>query len=418
LKLNTHAWGKRPFDVALSIILLLVSSPILMIGYICSGFSLKRIPRLGRGLVIFDELSFDTNKRLGGRVLKCLHLQRIPVLLNIVKGDMSFVGPLPKSPTDFSTQDPAFHDRYSVPPGLISLWWIRRRANIDYETELMTDKEYVANYGLKSDIGICLRAIPAVLYGDKVSATADKVTLLGITFDNLDMSQAIDKILEWLHSETSKQVCFVNADCVNIAYRDETYLKVLESADLCLADGIGLKLAGKLLSQEITQNLCGTDMFPRLCQSISGTDVTLFLLGARPEAVEGLHKWIIEQYPEVQVCGCQHGYFKPEEEKEIVLRIKDSGVLLLLVAFGVPKQDIWIRENLKQTGVRVAMGVGGLFDFYSGAIPRAPLWMREIGMEWLYRLIQEPGRMWKRYLVGNVVFMWRVFKSKFFPENR
>ena len=101
-------------------------------------------------------------------------------------------------------------------------------------------------------------------------------------------------------------------------------------------------------------------MFPRLCQSISGTDVTLFLLGARPEAVEGLHKWIIEQYPEVQVCGFQHGYFKPEEETEIVQRIKDSGVQLLLVAFGVPKQDIWIRRKFKRDRGQSSHGSWGV----------------------------------------------------------
>ena len=278
--------------------------------------------------------------------------------------------------------------------------------------------QYVENHGFWSDIGICLRAIPAILYGDKVPVTHDKLTLLGIPIDNLTMATAIETILEWLNNEGSRQICFVNADCVNITYKNKAYLEVLRKADLCLADGIGLKLAGKILNQEIAQNLCGTDMFPRLCQSISGTDLTLFLLGARPEAVEGVDKWIRENYPEVRVCGFQHGYFQPEEEAGIIKRIKDSEAKLLLVAFGVPMQDIWIHEHLKETGVRVAMGVGGFFDFYSGRIPRAPLWMREIGMEWLYRLIQEPGRMWKRYLIGNVLFLWRVLKERICPKDR
>jgi N-acetylglucosaminyldiphosphoundecaprenol N-acetyl-beta-D-mannosaminyltransferase len=172
-------------------------------------------------------------------------------------------------------------------------------------------------------------------------------------------------------------------------------------------------LAGKILGKEIAQNLCGTDMFPRLCERISGKDTRLFLLGARPEVVEGVVRWINDHYPRVKVCGYQHGYFQPNEESDIIKRIKDSNSDLLLVAFGVPKQDMWINQHLQETGAKVAMGVGGLFDFYSGRIPRSPLWMREIGMEWLYRLIQEPGRMWKRYLIGNGLFLWRVLKERF-----
>ncbi|MDD3471568.1 MAG: WecB/TagA/CpsF family glycosyltransferase, partial [Syntrophaceae bacterium] len=99
-------------------------------------------------------------------------------------------------------------------------------------------------------------------------------------------------------------------------------------------------------------------------------------------------------------------------------KIKDSGAHLLLVAFGAPRQDLWINEHLDETNAKVAIGVGGLFDFYSGRIPRAPVWMREIGMEWLYRLLQEPGRLWKRYLIGNGIFLSRVIWEKFFPKNR
>lgn len=416
--MRSAEWRKRSFDLPVSVVLSLALAPLIIIGYVLSGCSFKRTTRWGQFRATFDELSFGANNEMVGKIVRKLHLTRLPVLLNIVKGDMSFVGPLPKSPGDINLCDGEISKRCLVRPGLISLWWIRRRANIDYETEYVVDMQYVENLGFWSDVAICLQAIPAILYGEKVPVTHDKVTLLGITINNITMGVAIETIFEWLNNETSKQICFVNADCVNIAHNNKAYMKVLGDADLCLADGIGLKLAGKFLSQGIAQNLCGTDVFPRLCQSISGTDVTLFLLGARSEAVEGVVDWIHVHYPGIKVCGYQHGYFQPEEESIIIQRIKNSGAQLLLVAFGVPKQDMWIHEHLKESGVRVAMGVGGLFDFYSGRIPRAPLWMREIGMEWLYRLIQEPGRMWKRYLVGNVVFMWRVFKAKFFPENR
>jgi N-acetylglucosaminyldiphosphoundecaprenol N-acetyl-beta-D-mannosaminyltransferase len=415
---NIFSWGKRFFDLIISIILLLVFSPIMAVGYLLSGCSFRRTQRFGQWSVIYDELSFFTNKGMGCRIVKRLHIARFPVLLNIVKGDMSFVGPLPASPGDLSLRERAVRKRYSVRPGLISPWWIRRRANIDYGTELDLDSQYVENHGMLGDFGICLRAIPAILYGDGVSTAPDQITMLGIPINNLTMSEAINTILEWLSDEGPRQICFVNADCANIAYRNIDYLEVFQGADLCLADGIGLKLGGKLLSKDIVQNVNGTDMFPMLCESFAGTGRKLFLLGARPGVPEGVTEWIKDHYPEVQICGWRDGYFRPEDESEIIQRINDSGAHLLLVALGSPRQDLWIREHLKETGVRVAMGVGGLFDFYSGRIPRAPLWMREIGMEWLYRLIQEPGRLWKRYLIGNGLFLSRVLWERFFPKNR
>jgi len=114
----------------------------------------------------------------------------------------------------------------------------------------------------------------------------------------------------------------------------------------------------------------------------------------------------------LSVRGHRDGYFTPEELPSVLEAIRDSGAAVLLVAFGVPKQESWIRDHLKETGAKVAIGVGGLLDFYSGRIPRAPEWMREMGMEWLYRFWQEPRRMWRRYFIGNVVFLTRVFRDR------
>jgi N-acetylglucosaminyldiphosphoundecaprenol N-acetyl-beta-D-mannosaminyltransferase len=404
---------KRFFDLGLSSVLLITFSPFIIVGFVASGFSLKRIPRVGLDQSNFDEFSFSKENSCPDSIVSKLCHSRCPVLFNIIKGDMSFVGPLPKSPDDpfFSSEE--MSARCVVRPGLISLWWIRRRANIDYENEFIADMEYVEKHDFWSDVLICLRAIPLIFYGSKGSIRRDCVTLLGITLNNLTMSEAVENILHWLNYETSKQVCFVNADCVNIAHQNKQYLEVLQKADLSLADGIGLKLAGKLLRQEIAQNLCGTDMFPRICERLSGSDLKMYLLGARPEAVEGVVRWVSAHYPQVHVSGYHHGYFLAEQEPGIIKNIRESGAQLLLVAFGVPNQDIWIRKHMTQTGARVAMGVGGLFDFYSGRIPRAPLWVREIGMEWVYRLVQEPGRMWKRYLIGNFIFLWHVLRERF-----
>ncbi len=410
--------SKRIFDLTLAVFFTILLFPLMLLGWLLSGRSLIRTPRLGKWGITFNELSFPVSESFPGRIVRILHISRLPVLINIIRGDMSFVGPLPASPGDFSLQQKAVRKRYNVRPGIISLWWIRRRANIDYGAQLEVDMEYVQTHSLVTDLGICLRAIPAILYGEAIIEAPKKLEILRIRIDNFTMAESIETILQWLGELRSRQICFVNADCANIAYRSPDYLNVLNDSTLCLADGIGLKIAGKLLGQEIAQNVNGTDMFPLLCKSLDQTDFGLFLLGARPEVVEGVANWVHGNYPDLKLCGYHHGYFNSDEEPEIIRKIKNSGAHLLLVALGAPGQDIWISRHLDETGVRVAMGVGGLFDFYSGRISRAPVWVREIGMEWFYRFLQEPGRLWKRYFVGNSVFLSRVLREKLFSREK
>ncbi len=240
-----------------------------------------------------------------------------------------------------------------------------------------------------------------------------RMNLLGLPVDNVTMPEATDYILQCLEGKEPCQVCFVNADCANISYRDSEYRGILQAADFVFADGIGMKIAGKFFAEEIRGNVNGTDLFPLLCQSLAGTGKGIFLLGAKPGIAEAVSQWIRKHHPGVLISGHQHGYFPKEEEAAVVRRIADSGAALLLVAYGAPLQEKWIMKHLKETGVTVAMGVGGLFDFYSSRIPRAPFWMRKTGMEWVYRLYQEPRRMWKRYLIGNFVFMGHVLMERF-----
>jgi N-acetylglucosaminyldiphosphoundecaprenol N-acetyl-beta-D-mannosaminyltransferase len=406
------AWTKRAVDVAVSGSLIILFSPLLVLGLLATGASFRRTRLLGKWAEPFDALSFDTSRNRIGRAIELFHVHNIPILINIFKGDMSFIGPLPVSPHHEDFRERERRKRFGVRPGLISPWWIRKRANIDYGAESEVDAEYVETQGLLNDLSIALRAIPAVFYGESAPVAPDLLTVLGIPIDNVTMGEALDILMKWLSEQTPRQVCFVNADCANIAYRRDDYLKTLREADLCLADGIGLKLAGKILGRPVKQNVNGTDLFPRLCERLAGTGLRLCLLGAGPGVAEGVEQWVGRSFPEVTVCGAHHGYFTPDEEPEVIRRIRGSRADILLVALGAPKQDLWIRAHLAETGVKVAMGVGGLFDFYSGRVSRAPLWMREIGMEWLYRLIQEPGRLWKRYLVGNGLFLWRVLRER------
>jgi N-acetylglucosaminyldiphosphoundecaprenol N-acetyl-beta-D-mannosaminyltransferase len=403
---------KRALDFCLALALIVITLPVTGCIVLLSRLRdrqplLRRTRRAGRWCEPFDELSFSGSPRL---------FRAIPALVNILKGDMSFVGPRAVSPGELTPRERQARKRYSARPGLVCLWWIRQRANIAYSVEAASDVEYVESQTIGGDFGIALRAIPALLYGEGVAVSEDVVSILGISLDNMTMSDAIEWIVARAAGNSPGQICFVNADCANLVSRNPDYMAVLRDSQLALADGIGMKLAGKLLGREIRQNVNGTDLFPRLCESLSGTGAGIFLLGARPGFAEKVRDWIVERYPSTLVSGYHDGYFSAEEEPEVIREIARSRAAILLVAFGSPRQDLWIHRHLAATGVKVAMGVGGLFDFYSGRIPRAPLWMREVGAEWLYRFYQEPRRMWRRYFVGNAIFLWRVVRARHSPN--
>ncbi|MCC7386909.1 MAG: WecB/TagA/CpsF family glycosyltransferase [Deltaproteobacteria bacterium] len=238
------------------------------------------------------------------------------------------------------------------------------------------------------------------------------VHILGVRIDNLTMEEALARILERVAEKRATQVSFVNADCLNIASRDPAYRAALAKSDLVFPDGSGCRLAGSVLGSPVRDNVNGTDLFPLLLDRLRPVRARIFLLGARPGVAEIVAEWIRSRHPELTVVGAEHGYFDAREEPAIADRIRSSHADVLLVAFGVPRQELWIQKLLSGEQTCVALGVGGLFDFFSGRIPRAPAWLRSLGLEWTYRLAQEPRRMWRRYLIGNFTFMSRVLAER------
>jgi N-acetylglucosaminyldiphosphoundecaprenol N-acetyl-beta-D-mannosaminyltransferase len=400
----------RALDLVVCIGLLPALGAILAISCVASlacGGGLRSADYLGRDRRTFRLYHLDFGKREAPRWL-C----RLPVLLNVLGGDLGLVGPRPLRPQDAPRRSPQFWTRSSVRPGLISLFWLRQRTNIAFATELATDVEYAEQKSIRTDLGIALRAAPAALYGGEVLAAPSLVRILGVRIHNLLLNDAVDEIVRRSAMSNPVQVCFVNAGCLNSAYREPRYFEVLERAFLVLADGIGLKLAGRLLQRPIRQNVNGTDLFPHLCAALARSASRVFLLGGRPGVAAAVAGWMGRYAPGLAVCGFHHGYFQPQEENAVIAEIAASQADVLLVAFGSPRQDQWISGHLACLNVRVAMGVGGLFDFYSGLMPRAPQWVRELGLEWAYRFLQEPRRMWRRYLIGNFLFLYRVGRQR------
>jgi N-acetylglucosaminyldiphosphoundecaprenol N-acetyl-beta-D-mannosaminyltransferase len=234
------------------------------------------------------------------------------------------------------------------------------------------------------------------------------IEIRGLRLLNLALEDSVAAIESAVLSGSKTHIAFVNADCVNIAANDATYRESLASMDWVFVDGIGMRIAGWLLNQPVRDNVNGTDLFPRLCEALARHGRSLYLLGGRPGVAEAAADWALARFPGLQIAGSHDGYFDADDTDAVVAEIQGTHPDVLLVAMGVPVQEAWMARHARSTGATVTLGVGGLFDYYSGRIPRAPFWMRRLGLEWTFRLLQEPGRLWRRYLVGNIVFLARV----------
>jgi N-acetylglucosaminyldiphosphoundecaprenol N-acetyl-beta-D-mannosaminyltransferase len=228
-----------------------------------------------------------------------------------------------------------------------------------------------------------------------------RVDILGIPVDRLTADQAVDRVRAFLRERRTAHVVTVNPEFVMTARGDPRFREVLAGSDLALADGIGIVWASRLLGHPLTERVAGVDIVPRLACAAAAEGGGVFLLGAAPGVAERAARVLTGlPCPEARspiVVGTHAGSPAPEEADDIVARIRAAQPALLLVAFGSPRQDLWIAQYRQRLGVPVMMGVGGTFDFLTGVQRRAPAPVRRAGLEWLWRLALEPGR-WRRQL--------------------
>ena len=203
----------------------------------------------------------------------------------------------------------------------------------------------------------------------------------------------------------------VNAAKIVGANRDERLKHVLLEADLVTADGMSVVWASRLFGRALRERVTGIDLFERLVEHAAHRGLSLYFLGALEESVRQTVELFAIRHPKLRIAGYRNGYFAMSDSGAVADAIKASNADLLFVAMGSPAQEYWIASNLVRTGVCFALGVGGSFDHVSGRVARAPRWMQRLGLEWFHRLIHEPRRLWKRYFVGNLRFMWLVAKQ-------
>lgn len=231
--------------------------------------------------------------------------------------------------------------------------------------------------------------------------------LFGLPLLNASTEEALDLAF----CGRRRRIAFVNADCANIASRDKRYKAALETADLLLPDGAGVALAGKMQGLSFAENLNGTDLFPHLCRRAAREGKSIFLLGGEPGVAELAATAAQDLAPGLHIAGVRHGFFRVDEADDVVDQINASGADILLVGLGAPRQDVWLANLDGVLAPNIRMGVGGLFDYYSGRIPRAPLAFRRARSEWVWRLLMEPRRLAARYLIGNPVFVARAMSD-------
>ena len=232
--------------------------------------------------------------------------------------------------------------------------------------------------------------------------------VFGVPFFCGTMDEALSQIGRMVNEKRSHHVAFINAHCLNIAYKNQAYKQILKECSAVFADGIGARIGAKMLGTDVEENVNGTDMFPLLAQK----PYRIYLLGGAPGVAATALKKAKLLNGKAEFAGCADGFFKDKSEAEVFAEIAGLNIDIILVAMGVPRQEEWIHRNLDKLPGCVAIGVGGLLDFVSERIPRAPMWMRKCNIEWCFRLYCEPKRLFKRYIIGNPLFIGRVLWSK------
>lgn len=302
------------------------------------------------------------------------------------------------------------------PRGVLSPVEVRLRMGIPYADLQAVEEEYLAHRSLKTDAGLLVRTLIACALSPSATAKpARRPFVVSAEVDNLSIEEAKRLIWEAPSGSRARMLYFVHAHALNLARFNRGYADVLAQADALFPDGIGIRMAARLLGVSLRHNLNGTDLFPILCAEAAERGVPIVLIGGAPGVAAECARRMQAANPGLQTPVVAPGFFANEAEAQrCVEQVKALGRCLVLVGMGSPKQEQWSAQHLRECAGATVLTVGGLFDFYSGRVRRAPIFWRETGLEWAYRMFQEPRRLAKRYLLGNPLFMALALEQRLF----
>lgn len=239
-----------------------------------------------------------------------------------------------------------------------------------------------------------------------------RIEILNTIIDVLDMKQTIDLVEKYVQKKIPLHLAGVNADKINELNKNKKLKQIVNSCGIINADGASVVMASRFLKKPLPERVAGIDLMQKLIALSEKKGYSIYLLGAKQEVVEKTAKVLARQYPKLKIAGIHNGYFKQNDWPDISMELKNIKPDFIFVGITSPLKE-YLVEYLQDDGNKgVFMGVGGSFDVISGMIPRAPAWVQKLNLEWLFRVIQEPKRLFKRYFLGNWLFIRAVVKEK------
>lgn len=241
--------------------------------------------------------------------------------------------------------------------------------------------------------------------------THRRIEMMGCSIDNLSMEETLNEIEGFISTGQPHQHVVVNVDKLVKARRDPELRRIINDCALINADGMPVVWASRLLGKPLKERVAGVDLFEALMKRSAEKGWRVFLLGAREEIVAGVKRLYEVKYPGLVIAGYRNGYWKPEQEASVVTEVLDARADILFVAISSPKKEQFLGRYQQQMRIPFAMGVGGTFDVAAGKVQRAPQWMQRSGLEWFYRFLQEPRRMYRRYFIEDMAFFGMVARE-------
>jgi len=240
----------------------------------------------------------------------------------------------------------------------------------------------------------------------------ERVTFMDCPFDLVTMNEAVERVLDWCRGERRPHtIVTVNAGILVMMHADVALASACQNGDLIVPDGVPVVWASHLVGTSLRARVAGVDLMAALLERGSTEKLSVFFLGAKEEVVKTLVDLSASRFPGLRVAGYRNGYFKEADHPAIIEQIRASGADMLFVGMPSPFKELWCEQYRNELGTPVIMGVGGSFDVLAGFIKRAPELAQKAGLEWFWRLMMEPRKMWKRYLVTNSLFIGRVLKD-------
>lgn len=238
-----------------------------------------------------------------------------------------------------------------------------------------------------------------------------KINVMGVNFDNVTMEEAMVRAGEILDGQDTAYVVTPNAEIVYAAMHSGEMMELINGAALVLPDGAGVVLGSKILGTPLKQKVAGVEFADHLMDVLIAKDKKLYLLGSKPGVAQMAAEKMLQKHPGLQICGMADGYFK--DENEVVEKVNAAGADVLFVCLGAPKQELFMKAHLEDLNVKMMIGLGGSLDSFAGTVKRAPRWMIDLSLEWLYRLIKEPKRIGRMMQLPKFVLavVWKKIKG-------